>query len=35
MEQKFGFWRSLRKLSGEDILSPELLLALLIGIGGG
>jgi hypothetical protein len=35
MEQKFGFWRSLRQLSGEDILSPELLLALLIGIGGG
>lgn len=30
-----GFWRSLRKLSGEDIFGPEVLTALLLGVGGG
>ena len=35
MERKFGFWRSLRRLSGEDIFSLELLAAILIGVGGG
>lgn len=33
--EKLGFWRSLRKLSGEDIFGPELLGALVIGVGGG
>lgn len=33
--EKVGFWRSLRNLTGEDIFGPELLGALLIGVGGG
>lgn len=33
--EKVGFWRSLRKLTGEDIFGPELLGAFFIGIGGG
>ncbi len=33
--RKIGFWRSLRKLSGEDIFGPEFLGSLLIGVGGG
>lgn len=35
MRQEFGFWRSLRKLRGEDILSVELLVALVLGVAGG
>jgi hypothetical protein len=35
MERNFGFWRSLRKLGGEDIFSVELLAAVVVGIGGG
>lgn len=33
--EKVGFWSSLRKLTGADIFGPELLGALIIGIGGG
>lgn len=35
MKSEFGFWNSLRKLRGEDILSIELLTALVVGVGGG
>lgn len=35
MKHEVGFWRSLRRLSGEDIFGPELLGAVIIGIGGG
>ncbi len=35
MKGEFGFWRSLRRLRGEDILSIELLVALVLGVGGG
>jgi small-conductance mechanosensitive channel len=35
MKGEFGFWRSLRRLRGEDILSVELLVGLVLGVGGG
>lgn len=35
MKRKFGFWRSIRQLSGEDLLGPELFGAIVVGIGGG
>ena len=35
MIAKLGFWHSLRRPDGEDILSGELFAALVIGIGGG
>lgn len=36
MDRKdFGFFRSIRSLSGESIFGPELLGAIVIGVGGG